>query len=348
MPGKLIASVSTIRSMKTNTKTLVIAMSAALIFAAPAIVSAERVFFLVGTRHIFRIGTYQYAHLSERRKIEEDYADGVACDQDNYDKAIEGGSDAATEGPRLNRALIDLANERDQRLGAIFENADYERTRHPQLRIEGDAPYQVIGINFHWRGTVEVFDNFIVYAPWPGYVVVDRPYGWSYGVVYSPSNFFNLYFGWHSGFISAGRPAFSGFVGHGGPIGALRISYGPRGSYVTQRLGSALSGGGPFGESRYAGRSGNAGSRYSAGHGTTTRKGSEPRRAAPSKYSSGRTLGSSSHPISHSMSGGYGHSAMGATRSAGSLGHFNARPHSASEPSHSSSHHSNGGTHSGN
>src|SRR5476649_1907288 len=187
--------------MKIQLKTTIAALGAMLFCAAPALANAERVYFLVGTRHIFRIGTFQYAHVDERQKIEQDYADQIAADQDIFQKALSDGADRNEESNNLNAALDDLAAERDKELSALYENADYERVRHPELRLEGDGPYQVMAINFHWRGDVEVFDNFYVYAPWPGYTVVERPYGWSYGVIYSLFEFHRRYQSWYGGYV---------------------------------------------------------------------------------------------------------------------------------------------------
>ena len=204
--------------MNNISKTILAAVGAVLFTAAPAIASAERVYFLVGTRHIYRIGHYQYDHVAERRQIEQDYADQVASDQAQYDQAIQSGTNPDEAGPQFNQDLADLATKRDQQLGALYENVDYERERHPELQIEGDGPYQVMAINFHWRGDFEVFENFYVYAPWPGYVVVDRPYGWTYGVVYRPSVFISVYGGWHTHYISEGRPVFMGGYGRHGYV----------------------------------------------------------------------------------------------------------------------------------
>ena len=366
--------------MNTITKTILAAVGAVLFTAAPAIASAERVYFLVGTRHVYRIGNYQYDHLPERQKIEQDYADGIAADKDTYDKAIAGGADPAVEGPPFNKALEDRAVERDQRLGAIFENADYERDRHPQLRLDGDGPYQVIGINFHVHANVEVFDDFVVYAPWPGYVVVDRPYGWSYGVVYTPGVFFNLYIGWHAGFIAAGSPFFFGFVGHSGPIGVLGLSRGAHGGFVSHGgFGRAIGRSGSFGHGGYGAGHSIGTSRYSAGHsgyshgsfGTRTstgaRYGSSSHTSTSSKYSAGHSTGSFGHgqtgSTAHSGSGlyhgtsGYGHASTGHSTSSsthssstsGSFSHSSSNSHSSFGSSHSSgtsSHSSGGASHS--
>ena len=75
----------------------------------------------------------------------------------------------------------------------------------------------------------EVVDSFLVVAPWPGYVVVGTPYGWSFGVVYSPFSFVSVYMGWHAGFVEQGCPAFVGFCGHHGPVfigGISRLGHG--------------------------------------------------------------------------------------------------------------------------
>ena len=204
--------------MNNISKTILAAAGAVFFAAAPAVASAERVFFLVGTRHIYRIGHSQYEYVAERRQIEQDYADQVASDQAQYDQAIQGGANPDEAGPQFNQDLTDLAIKRDQQLGALYENVDFERERHPELQIEGDGPYQVMAINFHWRGDFEVFENFYVYAPWPGYVVVDRPYGWTYGMVYRPNVFVSVYGGWHRHYISEGRPVFMGGYGRHGYV----------------------------------------------------------------------------------------------------------------------------------
>jgi len=204
--------------MKRNTKTLIAALGATLFAIAPAVANAERVYLLVGSRHIYKIGTFEYANVEARQKIEQDYADQVAADQEQFNKAVADGANPAEEGANLNAALDELAIERDKELSEIYRNADYEMVRHPELRIEGDGPYQVMAINYHWLGSVEVFDDFRVYAPWNGYVVVDRPYGWEYGRVYRPYEFRTVYSGWHGRWVAGGRYAFVGMYGRGGYI----------------------------------------------------------------------------------------------------------------------------------
>lgn len=201
-------------------------LGAILFLAMPALASAERIYYLVGLRHVYSIGPNRDAHWRERQAIEENYADKVAQYQDEYNQRLANGGDPAQESDLLNQGLNDLAQQRDRQLSEYFELRDDIREQHPELQVDGDGPYQVMGINYHRRSNLLVFDNFCVYAPWPGYVVVNRPYGWSYGVVYNPYQFTQVYVGWHRNYISMGRPAFFGFVGHGGIEITASIGFG--------------------------------------------------------------------------------------------------------------------------
>ena len=218
--------------MKAQTKTLIAALGAVLFIAAPAVANAERVYFLVGTRHVYRVGNDEYARVDDRKVIEQNYADQVAKDQEEYDKLIQGGSTPEKEGPDFNKALEDLAAERDNQLGAIYEKADDEAVRHPELRVEGDGPYQVMGVEMHVRYQREVIESIIVDAPWQGYEVVERPYGWEYGTVYAPTEFVRVYGGWHAQYIADGRPAYIGIVGRRGEVKVMALGRGDHGELV--------------------------------------------------------------------------------------------------------------------
>ena len=191
-----------------------IAAAAALLFCStPGITRADTTYFLVGSRHVYRIGVDPYALVDQRQKIEQDYADQVAADQDLFNKALADGSDPQKESDDLNAALDDLAKERDEALGALYANGDEERPRHPELQINCDGPYQVIGVELHTTSGVEVFQAVFVLAPWPAYVPVEQPFGWQYGVHYRPFAFHKTYSDWY---VAHGRPAFAGFSGHAG------------------------------------------------------------------------------------------------------------------------------------
>ena len=204
--------------MKLITKSLIALLGTMTLAMAPAMANAERVYFLVGVRHIFRIGLDRDSNLQQRIEIEKNYADGVATDRDTFQKNVDGGADSTKESDLLNDDLDRLADDRDKSLGAIFERADDMRDRHPELHIEGDGPYQVMGIDYHVHENVEVFERFVVYAPWPGYIVVGRPYGgWVFGIEYGPTVFFGLYSGWHEHYYH-GERFHDGFYGHNGPV----------------------------------------------------------------------------------------------------------------------------------
>jgi hypothetical protein len=204
--------------MMIKSRTFIAAASALLLFAVPAAASAIRVYFLVGTRHVYRIGTDKYFRYQARQATEQDYADSVSMEADAYNQTLAYGANPDAASFAFDHALEQLARNRDDDLSRIYQVADYEFDQHPELRVEGDGPYQVIGIDYHNRGTVEVFDSYVVYDPWPGYVARERPYGWSVGVTYTPTTFVNVYVNWHTQYVQTGRPAFVGFNGHSGPV----------------------------------------------------------------------------------------------------------------------------------
>ena len=249
--------------MNTLTKTFVIAAGALVIACTPSIASAERIYFLVGTRHIYRIGPNRDADLQARIEIEKTYADKVANDQEQFQKAIDGGADKDKESEALNADLDAIAEDRDKSLGEIYERTDGVRDDHPELKIEGDGPYQLMGINVRMEGETMVFVNYAVYAPWPGYVVVGEPYGgWAFGVVYEPGVFYGRYHGWHDHFYH-GERFHGGFYGHRGPV-----HFGPRG--FVERHGPSAGPRGKYGESKPAG--GGSG-KYGGGSSTSSSKG---------------------------------------------------------------------------
>ena len=60
-------------------------------------------------------------------------------DQETFQKNIDAGNDRDKESAALNADLDALANDRDQQLGALFENADDLRVSHPELRVDADG-----------------------------------------------------------------------------------------------------------------------------------------------------------------------------------------------------------------
>lgn len=245
---------------------LTTATAALVCFAGAQSASAARVYYLVGVRHVYRIGTDMYSHSTERKQIEQDYADEVSADNAHYQYQISHGANSDTESSGLQSALGDLSTERENRLGALYTRADWVRNNHPALNIQVDGPYQVIGVGYHEDGNAEVWDNYSAYAPWPGYVSEGpNPYGWNYGAVYTPSLFIGAYRGWYGGWIGFGSPAFVGFYGAGGPmiVAGLSVNVGLGfgmgigfgGFYANAGLGGFYhSGPGYFGHDPYRGR----------------------------------------------------------------------------------------------
>ena len=327
-------------------------MASLLYFATAQTAQADRVFYLVGVRHVYRIGTDMYFHSPERKQIESDYADEVSADNAHYQYQITHGGDPTTEGTGLQAALGDLANERDTRLGALYTQADDIRANHPAFNIQVDGPYQVIGVNYHNNANIQVWDDYTAYAPWPGYVSVGpNPYGWNYGAVYSPSLFIGAYHGWYGGWVGYGSPAFVGLYGMGGPMVVAGLSVnvglgfglglgfggfyanaglggyyhnGPgyfnrdpfRGGYISNRQDSRAA---MAGRAGYAAGASAVSSARAAGYGGGIRAGSR------SSFTStgGRTGGGTARAAGANRTGGsaarsgagggYGHSAIGAT-----------------------------------
>ena len=319
----------------------------ATLLAASA--SAERVYYLVGVRHVYRIGPDKYFQSSERQKIEGDYADEVSADNAHYQYQISNGGNITTESASLQSALGDLAVERDTRLAALYPETDDVRKDHSAFNIQVDGPYQVIGVDYHYEGNVDVWDNYTPYAPWPGYTTVGtNPYGWSYGTLYTPDLFVGAYRGWYGGWIGYGCPAFVGLYGIGGPLIVAGLSvnvglgfgigFGFGGFYSNSGLGGYYHRGpGYFGHdpfrggyisnnrdprAGFAGRAGYAAgasavrSARSAGYANGIRAGARSSFAGNgSRNGSPGTLRSSSSRTGFGNTGnGYAHSAMG-TRS---------------------------------
>jgi len=206
--------------MKLRTHSLALALGAALALT-PAIADAKRIYFLVGVRHVYRIGPDRDLYVDQREDIEKTYADGVASDEATYQQHVTAGADAAAEGQARDQDLELLAEDRDKSLGALFDVRDDLRAKHPEFDLKGDGPYQVIGVDFHMQSEVVVYDDYCVYAPWPGYVWAGRPYGgWAYGTVYTPGLFVSAYSGWSVSFgVGIGVPLFwGGFYGHAGIV----------------------------------------------------------------------------------------------------------------------------------
>jgi hypothetical protein len=173
-------------------------------------------YYLVGQNHVYKLDGPE-AKQPERQKIEQDYADNVAAYQGEYKRVLENGEDPVAAADDLKVALQNAAVDRDDKLSDLYPTADELRQDHPELQVDGDAPYQVVEVNYHQVDSTPVVDNYVVYAPWPVYVVDEHPYGWQYWVAYKPDEFHNAYAGWHRSFVASGR-AFCGLRSHYGRV----------------------------------------------------------------------------------------------------------------------------------
>ncbi len=294
--------------MKLNTKTIIAAAGALLFALAPALASAERMYFLVGVRHVYQIGNDPYVNVGPRETIEKAYADRVADDQNTFQQHIDAGADSATESNLLDQDLDDAAYDRDQQLGALFELRDDLRASHPELQIQGDGPYQVMGIDFHRSASAYIFTNFVVYAPWPGYVSVGGYYGgWVFGVSYQPGIFINLYSGWHRSY--GGGRFYGGFYGSGGPV-----RFAPRG-FVDRGWSNGRPGGSfrPSANRRPAGGYGRNGGGTNHSTSPIGRNG-----GGINRTTSGYGHGGSG---TNRTTSGYGHGGSGTNRTTSGYGH---------------------------
>ena len=241
--------------MRLSLKTKIALLAISLSMLVPAMASAERIYYLVGVRHVYLIGPNRDLQLPRREEIEKNYADDVAADQATYQQHVAAGADKTQESILFNNALEDDAVQRDQKLGAIFEQRDDLRADHPQLQIRVDGPYQVVGIEQHWYHGALIFDHFAVFAPWPGYIAVGGYYGgWQWGLWYTPGLFVSTYGGWYGHYRSV---PFFGFYGHHGSFPMAIHGY-VRGSWHPGVHANAVvrGGSGYHGDSGYHGNSG--------------------------------------------------------------------------------------------
>ncbi len=257
-------------------------------------------FYLVGQEHVYSMDSKD-AHLSERQGIELDYAENVANIQADYKKALESGADPAGAAEDLTSSLQKAASERDGKLGELYTPADDQRDAHPELVVQGDAPYQVVEVKYHGSAVAPVFDSYQVHAPWPGYVVEDRPYGWRYGVVYTPDTFRTTYRTWHREFVASGR-TFSGLRGHSGHVEADLVVQGPGRYGLHSMAGRNIVRSGAASPGRYGSSSTTAASHYgrsatrtsgtSSGYGRASGTSSS---ISGSKYTKSARVGSSGY-----------------------------------------------------
>ena len=198
-----------------KTRLLPILCLAALGLSAMA--SADRVYYLVGLRHVYSVPVFPDPHELDRQAIEEDYSGAVAQGQKQYDadmasihdeEAKDGGNihqvdrDAVQEN--LEKAIADASDRREADLASLYPEADDVRRFHPEFKVEQDGPYKVIGLDTAPTGD---YVNIVYYRPYPTYYE-PCPFGWGWGRPYAYRTW-GIQIGlWHSTWISIGCPCY--------------------------------------------------------------------------------------------------------------------------------------------
>jgi hypothetical protein len=166
-------------------------------------------FLLVGSHHVYRLDSSD-SKLAERKQIEESYADSVAAAWGEYVRKPR----QARSSRALTETLREAGDVRDRKLGALFQRRDDILADPNYPKLEGAAPYQVLRVDYKVGQATKQPAAFVVLPPWPDYHPPARPYGWEYNHRYEPESFRSTYRHWHAEYVAAGKPAFTGLVGH--------------------------------------------------------------------------------------------------------------------------------------
>ncbi len=209
-------------SESSTSKTLVAMGNAGTSFAGAR---AMKMCVLVGPNHAYDIGETD-TKSEQRAQIEKQYADEIAADLKLCDEAVANGDDSGQPEEKLKTDLEEAARSRDSQIANLYNSPQDIRDAHPELQVEGDGPYQVVEVTYHAqpKQQVPVFEEFVVVAPWSGYVSVDIPFGWQYGQHYHRDDFRGRYSAWRGSHIGPGRPVFHGLIGFNGAISAGSIT----------------------------------------------------------------------------------------------------------------------------
>jgi len=209
--------------MKLGLLTLLIAVLAGLSSRA----EAGRHYYLVGVRHVYRFDLFPDPRQSARQQIEGDYANAIQRAQNQFDNDMDsirheedqdGGSvhqndrDAVQEN--LEKDMADASDAREASLNQIYSQCDWVRERHPELNVDQDGPYRVMGIDTNPYGS---YVNVVFYQPWPMYVG-PCPYGWGWGHSYAYTSFGVVVTTYHRSWISMGSPFFFGLCIGASPV----------------------------------------------------------------------------------------------------------------------------------
>jgi|GEM_PF-3964676 len=191
--------------------------SGVVVAASESNVGSEKIYALVGPGHTFALDSPD-SHEADRQRIEQTYADMIREAKADFDRRIDQGNDVGAETDSLNERLEELAKERDEQLEGYFPLRNDLRAKYPELKIEGQGPYQVVALDTVARGETRTVQKVVVHAPWSGYPAYEHPYGWSYGIPYSPTEFRQVYLNWHHRYVATGARAYPHLIGRSGRV----------------------------------------------------------------------------------------------------------------------------------
>lgn len=131
----------------------------AMLLGMAAAAHADRVYYLVGMRHVYLCPAYPDPYVLQRQGVEEGYAEDVAAAHE--DKG----------------ALYSAAVKRENAMQKLYDRCDDVRSLCSELQVPEDEPYQCVGVDTSRQLYVQDVTYFV---PYPRY---NRPCpnGWTWG-----------------------------------------------------------------------------------------------------------------------------------------------------------------------
>jgi len=179
---------------------------------------ADQQFYLVGMRHAYKLGGLPDPHESERQQIEEEFSAAIKDAQAQFDATLESiwsSEDKAGGNPNvasrdlmlqtMEQATTIAAEARDARLKKIYSLADYVQSNHPELKMDQDGAYMVMGVD---TGRNDQYTDATFYQPYPTYAN-PAPYNLNWGAMYQYNAFLSALRQFRAGWGILGVPVFS-------------------------------------------------------------------------------------------------------------------------------------------
>ena len=197
----------------------ILSLLIAVLIGISARAEARRNYYLVGLRHLYKFDIFPDPRTPARQEIEEQYSGAVqaAQNQFNSDMASIRSEEAQDNGNihQNDRDAVQLnlehdtavaATARDNQLSQMYTQCDWVWDTHPELRVDQDGPYRVMGVETNPYGA---FVNVYFYQPYPTYVG-PCPYGYGWGRPYAYASFGVVVHTYHTTWVSMGSPIFFG------------------------------------------------------------------------------------------------------------------------------------------